>query len=66
MKKVSFISLLILLFTLPAFSHEGHGHISSDNPLHYFAEPLHALVLVVILAAAGYAVYKFRKEKKQL
>jgi membrane-anchored glycerophosphoryl diester phosphodiesterase (GDPDase) len=65
MKKVSLAFLSALLFALPGFSHEGHGHISSKNPLHYFAEPLHAIVLVVVIAAIAYVVYRFQKEKKQ-
>ncbi|MCU0387087.1 MAG: hypothetical protein MUE71_00590 [Chitinophagaceae bacterium] len=65
MKKLLVSFPFLLFFALPAISHPGHGHVSSDNPLHYIAEPLHALVLVVVLAAVGYGVYRFRKQKKQ-
>ena len=65
MKKLLFIPVLLILSSLTVFAHEGHGHIASDNPLHYLAEPLHALVLIVALAAIGYAIYRFRRVKKQ-
>jgi len=65
MKKFSFIALLLFVVVLPAFSHEGHGHISSNNPLHYLAEPLHALTTVVALGVISYVVYRFYRARNQ-
>jgi uncharacterized membrane protein YidH (DUF202 family) len=64
-KSILLLNACIAAATLPALAHEGHGHISSNNPLHYLAEPLHAVILVVALAAVGYAIYRFARQKKQ-
>lgn len=64
-KSILLLNACIAAATVPALAHEGHGHISGNNPLHYLAEPLHALVLVVVLAAAGYVIYRYNKQRKQ-
>jgi hypothetical protein len=64
-KSILLLNACIAAAALPALAHEGHGNISSNNPLHYLAEPLHAVILVVALAAVGYAIYRLTRQKKQ-
>jgi len=60
------IQLLIFALTPTVlFAHEGHGFTKGNSPLHYLAEPFHAVVLLVAVSAIAGVVYYFRKQQKK-
>jgi hypothetical protein len=66
MKKLMKIQVFIFALAPTAlFAHEGHGHIPGGNPLHYLAEPFHALVLLVAISAIAGVVYHLRNRYKK-
>lgn len=50
---------------LSLLAHEGHGHIAGNNPLHYVAEPMHAMLLVVAISIVAAAVYAIKKQRNK-
>lgn len=59
---------LLLAFAaspLSLLAHEGHGHVAGSNPLHYVAEPMHAMLLVVAISIVAAVVYSIRKERNK-
>jgi len=46
---------------LLGFAHEGHGHTHGFTITHYFVEPEHLAILLVVFAAG--IIYFFRKRK---
>ncbi len=67
MKKIvlCFLSLYMLL-SAPVFSfaHPGHGDSDGFSIIHYFKEPIHAVLTVGILVLA-FLVVRFAMKKKQ-
>jgi len=49
-------------------AHPGHGSIPADEPLHYVAEPLHAVWWVLLLAAgiAAGVWYQTRRRRTRI
>lgn len=67
MKKIMNLPVFILALAPTAlFAHEGHGHIPGSNPLHYFAEPFHAIVLLVAMSAIAGVCYRLVKRHKKM
>lgn len=59
---------LLLVFAaspLSLLAHEGHGHVAGNNPLHYVAEPMHAMLLVIALLVVAAAVYAIKKQRNK-
>jgi hypothetical protein len=50
---------------LSLLAHEGHGHVAGNNPLHYVAEPMHAMLLVVAISIVAAAVYAIKKQRNK-
>ena len=50
---------------LSLLAHEGHGHVAGNNPLHYVAEPMHAMLLVVAISIVSAAVYAIKKQRNK-
>ena len=50
---------------LSLLAHEGHGHVAGNNPLHYVAEPIHAMLLVVAISIVAAAVYAIKKQRNK-
>jgi hypothetical protein len=59
------MAALFLLMPTGSSAHEGHGHINAGSPLHYLAEPLHALVFVLAVAIIGGLIYRYLKQPKK-
>lgn len=53
-------SALFLLLPAAAAAHPGHGSVEADSALHYFAEPVHALLLAAALAGGIVALWARR------
>ena len=60
-------ALLFAFATSPLslLAHEGHGHVAGSNPLHYVAEPMHAMLLVVAISVVAAAVYTIKKQRNK-
>jgi hypothetical protein len=66
MKKLTYLAgSALTIFPTLVFAHEGHGHVEATNPLHYLAEPLHAIILLAGVALIGGIVYYFAKQGKK-
>ena len=63
MKKA--LMLAFAVSPLSLLAHEGHGHIAGNNPLHYVAEPMHAMLLVVAISIVAAAVYAIKKQRNK-
>lgn len=59
-------TLLSLLALSPLFgwAHEGHGRTQGNTFLHYIAEPEHAVVVLLVVAAVAFSVIAFLRTKK--
>jgi len=65
MKKSGFFGLAAVLTPLLSLAHEGHGHTHEFTITHYFVEPVHLAVLVVVFAAGVLYFSRRRKKKAQ-
>jgi hypothetical protein len=63
MKKALFIAFATSPLSLLA--HEGHGHVAGSSPLHYVAEPMHAMLFVIALSAVAAAMYAIKKQRNK-
>jgi hypothetical protein len=64
--KVKFISAATIL---PLFSlaHPGHGETDGFSIIHYFSEPMHAIVTVgaIVVMFAGYRYFRRKSQKSK-
>jgi len=64
MKKIA-LALLFAVLATPVISlaHPGHGETDGYSIIHYFIEPVHAVVTIGVVAVAfAYMKYSRRKE----
>jgi hypothetical protein len=65
MKKIAFASSILLTVVMPLISlaHPGHGETEGYTIIHYFVEPVHAVVTFgVLIIAIAYIRYSHRKK----
>jgi hypothetical protein len=67
MKKsiIAALSLFILCTPLISIAHPGHGETDGYTIIHYFTEPMHAVLTYGILLSAAAYIYYNRRQKKQ-
>jgi len=67
-KRISTFSFLALLMPLVSLAHPGHGDTDGYTIIHYFREPLHAviplLVFIVILGYIHMLEKRYQKNRK--
>jgi hypothetical protein len=65
MKKISSVLKTGILIMVPfaGLAHPGHGETEGFSIIHYFTEPVHALVSVLLLAGIIYTVSYTRRKK---
>jgi F0F1-type ATP synthase assembly protein I len=64
MKRINLIAgfLLIVMAPLVSMAHPGHGGSDGYTIIHYFIEPVHAIVTLGIIATT-FAVVRFANKK---
>ena len=67
MKKiiVAALGLFVLCTPLISLAHPGHGETDGYTIIHYFTEPMHAVLTYGILFSAIVYIYYSRRQKKQ-
>ena len=69
MKKFITIVMMIFVAVMPEilFAHPGHGgHEGGYTIIHYFVEPMHAMVSIgCIVATIAFVAYAHKKEKSR-
>lgn len=65
MKKINLALKTIIVMLLPftGIAHPGHGETEGFTITHYFTEPVHATVSVILLAAVFFTVTVLRRKK---
>lgn len=65
MKRLAYAICLMIAF-IPGFvlAHPGHGETEGFSIIHYFIEPMHAVITLSVVAVA-YLLYRSFKNKKQ-
>ncbi len=61
MKKITLALLAII--PIVSFAHPGHGETEGYSIIHYFTEPVHAIVSISVLVLA-YAASRIIRRKK--
>lgn len=65
MKKIlAVLSFLIAGAPFISFAHPGHGDTDGYTIIHYFKEPVHAVIAMGVLAAAAVYLRQVRKNKE--
>jgi len=67
MKKIAFTLTLLLFIVTPliTLAHPGHGGTDGYTIIHYFVEPMHAVVTFgALIAAFAYIRYTNRKNQQ--
>ena len=64
MKMTSLIIALLCVISPTVHAHPGHGGFDHAQLLHYLAEPLHILPLLVIVSVVVIAAKTFRKTSR--
>lgn len=67
MKKLLNSALVLLMMSLPltGWAHPGHGESDGFTLIHYFREPLHAVVSLGILATLFVYFIRWSRNKSQ-
>jgi hypothetical protein len=67
MKKiiVAALSLFVLCLPLVSSAHPGHGGTDGYTIIHYFVEPMHAVVAISALFGAALYIRQLRRNKQQ-
>ena len=65
MKKIrlAFKTGIIMLIPFAGMAHPGHGETEGFTIIHYFTEPVHAIVTVGLLAGVLFMISYMRKKK---
>ncbi len=66
MKKFAFLFVLSFLLVVPFFSwaHPGHGETDGYSIIHYFVEPMHAVVSYSALIVSFLYIRNMRKKAR--
>jgi hypothetical protein len=64
MKKLVFTSLVTVVAPLIIYAHPGHGNTDGYTIIHYFVEPVHAVITWSVLAAAFLYIRATRKKNE--
>jgi hypothetical protein len=65
MKKIISLFLLTALLPVLGFAHEGHGHTNGFTITHYFVEPEHLIVLIIVLGSGILYFHNYYQKKKE-
>lgn len=65
MKKNIFATVIIFLAPLLVLAHPGHGDTGGYTIIHYFVEPVHAVITYSILFIAAIYIWHARKQRQQ-
>jgi len=65
MKKIAFAAVVIAFAPLVGFAHPGHGSTDGYSIIHYFVEPVHAVITYSILLFAVIYIWYTRRQKQQ-
>jgi hypothetical protein len=65
MKKITFAALVIVLAPLIGSAHPGHGNTDGYSIIHYFVEPVHAVITYSILLFAVIYIWYSRRQKQR-
>lgn len=65
MKKITFAVVVIVLAPLIGSAHPGHGSTDGYSIIHYFVEPVHAVITYSILLFAAVYIWYTRRQKQQ-
>jgi hydrogenase/urease accessory protein HupE len=63
-KAIACISLFVFCLPLIALAHPGHGETDGYTIIHYFIEPVHAVIAIGVLAAVTAFIRQLRKSKQ--
>ena len=65
MKKINlaFKTIIVMLLPFTGMAHPGHGETEGYTITHYFTEPVHATVSVILLAGVLFTVSILRRKK---
>lgn len=65
MKKLA-APIMIITVCIPIFSfaHPGHGETGGYTIIHYFTEPVHAVIAIGVLIAVAAYIRQLRKSKQ--
>jgi hypothetical protein len=65
MKKINlaFKTIIVMLLPFAGMAHPGHGETEGFTITHYFTEPVHATVSVILLAGVLFTVSVLRRKK---
>jgi hypothetical protein len=58
MKRIYAFMVVIAIFPLAAFAHEGHGHFHGFGLMHYLSSPLHLAPVLLALGLGAYLAYR--------
>ena len=56
--------MLLMMLPLATLAHPGHGDTEGFSIIHYFSEPVHAAVSIIVLAVAGVVFFKLYSKKQ--
>lgn len=65
MKKIAFTAVIIVLVPLIVVAHPGHGGTDGYSIIHYFVEPVHAVITYSILLFAAFYIWYSRRQNQQ-
>jgi cytochrome bd-type quinol oxidase subunit 2 len=65
MKKINLVlkTFIVMLLPFTGMAHPGHGETEGFTITHYFTEPVHATVSVILLAGVLFTVSVLRRKK---
>lgn len=66
MKKMIPLGFLTAFLPATGLAHEGHGHTHGFTITHYFAEPEHLALLLVLLTAGMLYLRRYSKKGKKV
>lgn len=64
MKRLALAAMALICATGNAWGHPGHGVTDPETPAHYVVEPVHALPLLMLIAACALAAYRVRSRRR--
>ena len=64
MKRLLLAAAMLACAAGNAWAHPGHGVTDPETPAHYVIEPVHALPVLVLIAACALVAYRIRSGRR--